>query len=368
MAPLSALALISAALLAPAPAALSSAAETSLAWYGYLRLDMAHDSAVTNAGNYALFVQPHSQGDATPTLAVTARQSRLGLRVGRGTMKGRLEVDFYGNSPENKNAVMLRFAYATVPVGAFTLEAGQSADMLSPLWPLTVNYTVGWGAGNVGYRRPQVKLYRDAGRLYLGLSLARNITGDLDGDAIVDGEASGLPVVQGRCAVAPVTGKRTVALGLSGHYGRCACPKHNVDYANWSANADATLAAGALKLLGEAYLGQNMGPYAGAIYNSDTVDGVRSAGGWGNLQYRAGPFTFTTGGGRDDVEAADLAAVRDARVRNQVAWLGGLWQLTPEVTVGLEFSRWATRYANRTADTQTEPASLRLHGSLQADF
>lgn len=370
MRPLNVLALALAALgpVGAAGAAAGDGAATQLSWYGYLRLDMAHDSAVTSAGNYALFVQPHVRGDEIPTLSVTARQTRVGARIERGTMKGHLEVDFYGTSPENKNTVMLRYAYATVPVGPFTLEAGQSADLFSPLVPLTVNYTVAWGVGNVGYRRPQMKLYRSAGRLYLGASLARNITGDLDGDAIVDGEASGLPAVQGRCAITPLTGAATATVGLSGHYGRCTCPKADKDYANWSANADATLARGRWKLLGEVYLGQNMGPYAGAIYHSDTVGGVGSGGGWANLQFRQGRLALTTGGGLDDVDAGDVATLADARVRNQVAWLGGLWRLTPEVTVGLEVSRWATRYANRSPGTQTEPASRRLHGTLQADF
>ena len=37
----------------------------------------------------------------------------------------------------------------------------------------TINYSAGWGAGNVGYRRPQIKLYQRVGALYWGLICGR---------------------------------------------------------------------------------------------------------------------------------------------------------------------------------------------------
>lgn len=356
-------------------------AAATVDWYGYLRFDMAYDSAVSNPGNYALYVKPHAIDDATSTLSITARQTRLGARITRGTLRGRLEIDFYGSSPENKNTVMLRYAAATVPLGSLRLEAGQTSDLFSPLVPLTVNYSVAWGAGNVGYRRPQVKLIRDTGRTYLGLSLARNITGDLDGDSVVDGSASAVPAVQARCAVSPPMEAGSATLGVSGHYGKGDLPAQDIDYNNWSTNIDATLAVGPWKLLGEAYRGANMGQYAGAIFNSDTVHGVHSTGGWGNLQYRVAPtLTITLGASLDDVDREDLtephtledgsveAAGTDVRVRNQVAWVGGLYKLTPEVVLGLELSRWATEYANLSPGREREPSDLRLQWSLQANF
>jgi hypothetical protein len=64
--------------------------ETRLEWYGYFRLDMAHDSAVTSHGNYTLYVKPHEAGFPTSTLNITARQTRIGVRVIRDKMRGRL--------------------------------------------------------------------------------------------------------------------------------------------------------------------------------------------------------------------------------------------------------------------------------------
>lgn len=363
------------ATIVPALADAEAPTPSVVTWYGYLRFDMAHDTAVSAPGNYALYVKPHIRDKATSTLNITGRQTRLGAHIERGSMRGRLEVDFYGVSPENKNTVQLRYAVASLPVGAFTLEAGQTSDVISPLAPRTVNYSVAWGAGNVGYRRPQVKLIRQTEHLWLGLALARNITGDLDGDTIIDGEASAVPAVQGRVALSPVQGERQFTVGVSSHYGKCNCPAKDIDYSNWSVNADLMLVpAAGWKVLAEGYQGSNMGAYGGAIYNDDTVNGVHSRGGWLNVQVAPGASTWSLslGAGLDDVDASDLTKTElsraDVRVRNGVLFVGLFYQLSPEVTMGGELSRWSTRYANVTAGNETEPASLRLQWSVQADF
>ncbi len=344
--------------------------ETTLEWYGYFRFDMAHDSAESSHGNYILYVKPHDRADATSTLSVTARQTRLGLWARREGMSGRCEVDFYGDSPENKNALMLRYAYVEIPVGNYMLEAGQTSDLISPLVPLTVNYSAAWGAGNTGYRRPQVKLLRRTEGYYYGISLARNITGDLDGDTIVDGEASAVPAVMGRVALNPGYLWHRGTLGLWSHYGRCNCPNKNIDYSNWSVGGDLTLKLHSnWKVLGELYTGSNMGAYGGAVYNSDIVHGVHSTGGWANLQYRMAPaLTLSIGGGIDDVDGADLAGVADARVRNAVAFGAALYEISPGVKFGLELSRWATDYTNVSAGADASPSDIRLQWSIQGSF
>jgi hypothetical protein len=357
--------------LAPGSVAAQETSATQIDWYGYLRLDMAHDSAVAAPGNFALYVKPHARGAATSTLTVTGRQSRLGAKIARGSMKGRLEFDFYGASPENKNSLQLRYAVLRLPLGDFELEAGQTSDLISPLVPRTVNYSVAWGAGNVGYRRPQVKLLRRTARTVVGLSLGRNISGDLDGDSVVDGEASSLPAVQGRAAVTLVAADSVVTLGVSGHYGRCNCPSKDVHYANHSVNVDATLVLSpVVTLLGEAYRGVNVGAYGGSIYNDDTVDGLHSRGGWINLQVTPGGsrWSGSLGAGIDDVDESDIAAATTARVRNGLLFGALFVHLSPEVTLGFEASHWRTRYTHVATGTARHPANLRLQWSLQGDF
>ena len=79
-------------------------AATEIDWYGYLKLDMAYDTAQMSNGNYAAFVQTYA-GDPVPMLSITARQTRLGMNVKREQMTGKVEFDFYqGGTAENASS------------------------------------------------------------------------------------------------------------------------------------------------------------------------------------------------------------------------------------------------------------------------
>lgn len=337
---------------------LAAAEPAKIEWYGYFKLDLARDSGVSSNGNFVLYAKPGT----TATFNLTARQTRLGANVERGSMKGRVEFDFYGESPENKNALMLRQAYVTVPAGPLMLEAGQGSDLISPLVPATLNYTVAWGAGNIGYRRPQVKLYQQTAHYYWGAAVARNLSADLDGDKVPDGESSGKPALQGRLGVTA----RRLSLGASGHYGWCTCATDGSQYSNWSLGADLKLnLTPRLALLAEGYTGSNLGQYAGAIYNTDRTEGLRSRGGWLNLQYQpAARVSLSAGGGTDRVRRGDLATVAQSRSRNTVLFANTQYELVPGYRLGLELSRWQTKHLN----PDLEARDTRLQWSMQGSF
>ncbi|MCX7888076.1 MAG: hypothetical protein N3B01_12600, partial [Verrucomicrobiae bacterium] len=134
-------------------------------FYGYVKLDAAHDSAPVSVGNYARWVESRSGREIHDEFSMTANQTRLGLRLKGPESKpvetaGLIEVDFYGGGGENRPNPMMRHAYLTAywPQWEFGLLAGQTLDTISPLWLPTLNYTVGWWQGNIGYRRPQLRL------------------------------------------------------------------------------------------------------------------------------------------------------------------------------------------------------------------
>ncbi|MEM8484713.1 MAG: hypothetical protein AAF564_04155, partial [Bacteroidota bacterium] len=107
----------------------------------------ARDSAISSHGNYIVYVKPQRDGRESAALSLTARQTRLGLNLERAAVRGKLEVDFYGATPENKNALLLRHAYVEFPLGPLHFQAGQTADIIAPLVPATINYSATWGAG-----------------------------------------------------------------------------------------------------------------------------------------------------------------------------------------------------------------------------
>ena len=141
--------------------------ETDLEWYGYVKLDASWDESLVDSGNFARWVASPSIVEDHSHFNMTARQTRLGFTVRRKTgdappISGRVEIDFYGDGAENKNRPQLRHAYLEVPwpKQGLDLVAGQASDVISPLVPTTINYTVAWWVGNIGYRRPLAKLTR----------------------------------------------------------------------------------------------------------------------------------------------------------------------------------------------------------------
>ncbi|MHC4751100.1 MAG: DcaP family trimeric outer membrane transporter, partial [Planctomycetota bacterium] len=127
--------------------------------YGYLKLDAAYDTSRTDNGNYAKWVEPENNNKNDDQFNMTANQSRFGMKITGPendlmSTSGRVEADFYGGGEENKPKLMLRHAYMKLdwPVDRFNIIAGQTSDVISPLFPSTVNYSVGWWTGNIGYR------------------------------------------------------------------------------------------------------------------------------------------------------------------------------------------------------------------------
>jgi hypothetical protein len=338
---------------------------------GYFKVDLAYDSAVSSHGNFIMYVKPQASGTSTHTLNLTARQTRLGMNVTRDRAKGRIELDFYGGGAENKNLIVLRKAYVDVEAGPFVLRAGQASDIISPLVPSTLNYTVAWGVGNIGYRRPIVQVSVNRAGTSFALGVARNISSDLNGDSVVDGEASCMPVVQSR--LGHKVGN--LALGVSGHYGFMQNNQGNVedDYNTWSLNIDAKVAVTpALTVQGEAYRGANTGAYFGAILNGDCVTDLESQGGWVSASYAVSPkVSVGVGAGVDDLRnetTTYVAHLADARTRNEMLFGNLIFTVVPGITTGVEISHWKTTYANVTAGNEISPTAVRLQWSLQTAF
>jgi hypothetical protein len=351
-----------------------------LVWYGYVKLDASWDEGVVNAGNFARWVLSPESADPHAHFNMTARQTRLGFRVqsssGDAKITGRWESDFYGGGAENKNSLQVRHAYVEVawPSG-WTILAGQTSDVISPRVPNTLNYTVAWWAGNIGYRRPQLRVRRrvDLGRVDLTITgaAARTIGDDFGvpepGDTGTD---SGLPTAQGHAALSWTMGSGTASLGLHGHAGRENL-RHELgdEIIELSASGwggDMTLPLGSLTLSGEFWTGWNLDDYFGGIGQGIAVSGtvaqsVASTGGWGEMAWRDGPTRFHAGFGLDDPDDADLMA--GSRARNLALWSNVQRDFGGSLSAGVEVSRWETRYVG-----MEEGSSMRVQTSVIYSF
>ena len=202
--------------------------------YGWLWGNTVYSTERTSPGTYTLYALSASTTPESECI-VDVRNTRLGFDVlgpkipclGCAQSGGKVEIDFQNSvlSTENKPTIMLRHAYLEVKDDDFRLLVGQTWDVISPLNPDMLLYSVGWDGGNIGYRRAQFRYER-----YLNFSnvslvtVQASINQDVFPDTITGatGEPSNWPIVEGR--VAWTVGQRgqgclPITVGLSGHIG-----------------------------------------------------------------------------------------------------------------------------------------------------
>jgi hypothetical protein len=341
--------------------------------YGYVKADASYDNSRTTTGNYVLYVDPESTNTNDDEFNLTANQTRLGLKInGPAESKikssGLVEFDFYGGSVENKATPMMRHAYLNLewPDDRFSILAGQTSDTMSPLVPDTLNYTVLWDAGNIGYRRPQIRLTKGFGpkdnvSLKFEGAVARTIGRTSPAPITSEsGEDAGFPTLQGRASVTfpffarkPTTAVRhpPAEVGFSGHWGReeydTAADGTHQDFESWSVNLDvSTPVSDWLMIKGELFNGRNLNTYFGGIgqgVNLTTMREIASKGGW--VAATLGPWgksRFNLGCGVDGVDSDDVAG--GSRTLNRCVFGNVIYSFNKNAEVGLELSHWQTDY------------------------
>jgi len=343
--------------------------------YGFIKLDASYDDSRTNYGNFVLFIPNESAHKDDNEFNMTARQTRLGLDIIAPDIYdwkawGRIEFDFYGDGAkhENKAEPLLRHAFVELQKGNFRLLAGQTSDLISPLYPNTLNYVVGWTGGNIGYRRPQLRAtysypFSESTKLISALAISRTsgtVNEDLDLDIQNDGEDAGFPTVQARLALATkLLTKRHSVFGISGHYGEeeidwklnpFTAGKRQERVKSWSLNGDFDLPlTEKVSVKGEAFVGYNLDDYFGGVLqgvNPNTQEVIKTAGGWLQLGYKQNDkLKYHLGFGIDDPKNSDVSA--GMRSRNSFYFGNVIYSLIPPVDIGLEYTHWETEYKNR---------------------
>ncbi len=327
--------------------------------YGYIKADASYDTSRVNSGNFVLYLDPGKTGDSEFNL--TAKQTRLGMRISGPEdidtkTIGRVEIDFYGdNATENQARIQMRHAYLKIdwPDKRFSILAGQTSDVISPLYPNTLNYTVLWDAGNIGYRRPQIRLTKNFWLshdtdLQLDAAVARTVgDDDLNTNA---GEDAGFPTFQSRVGVTfPWFGYKPTTVGISGHWG---LEEYNSqDAESWSVNLDLTQPINEwLTLKAELFDGENLDTYFGGIGQGVNQNRnnrlIGSRGGW--IAAALGPWgkwSFNVGAGMDDVDASDTDGLLGApRILNRSLFGNMIYSVNKNTQIGLELSHWRTEY------------------------
>ena len=358
-------------------------AKPKIELYGYIKLDASYDDSTIEAGNFARWVASPSTIESHDHFNMTARQTRLGMRIhrerdGNLIVKGRVEIDFYGGGSENKNQPMLRHGYAEIewPDKGLNLKAGQTSDLISPLVPTTINYPVAWWAGNIGYRRPQLRLTKtvktgETSSVSLAAAISRSIGDDFGklepGDSGAD---SGIPTIQLAISRQFSLSGRSAGVGISGHYGKEELRERLGDpvpeFDSWSIGLDYSLPLSSkVTLKGELWSGQDLDDYLGGIgqgINRASGEAIEASGGWLAIESKPHPRSFVgIGASIDDPD--DDGLVPGSRSKNASIWVNYLYTVRTYLRTGVEVSHWSTDYLERENDS-----ALRVQGTLIYSF
>jgi hypothetical protein len=341
--------------------------ETRLRFYGFVRHDVIVDDSRMDSAQSPLFVL--SEADGTENrhhFTMHPRLTRFGIDLfgpqlppaGHARLGGRIELDFQNGGRESRAIPRFRHAYLTLTWRNTSVLAGQTSDLISPLFPSVNNDTLMWAAGNLGDRRGQIRgTFQSTGpRLQVSLAGSLGLTGavdqlDLDENGIRDGEASGLPNVQGRAGLTYPAGGRRFALGLWAHRGEMETTTAiagRTDFSSQAVGLDAELPLGRRFVArGEAWTGRNLSDIRGGIgqaVNRTTGRGIQSRGGWaevgGDVTTRYSVFAGITAEAPDEDDVP-----QGGRTRN------GAWYIVNRVSagrpfvVGADYLRWRTEYA-----------------------
>lgn len=382
---------ISALLIAGSVAAAGDSPSFDLKWYGYFKLDGSFDQNLTSHGDYVMWVQSPTYDNDDEQFNMTANETRFGfVASGEGYQSvqvgGKLEFDLYAgvsgaSIAQNKATLQLRHAYFTVQSNNTKLLAGQSWDLISPLNPATLNYSVQWGCGNLGYLRPQVSLWHTvqpneqievtfAGGFYrtFGNDLTPNFSlsaGEIS-EGADDGTDAGIPSMQGLVDIRhefPDGGY--VRFGVSGLWGQLKAETslgNSQTYESWAAVGHFMVSfANGYGVSGEAFTGTNLGNYFGGILQSSTIDGVEAFGGWTSAWVKPSPkIKLAAGLGLDNPDDNDLTSGRSLNT----SYFGNIrYYIIPQATIGLEVSQWETKYK----DAETAK-NLRIQTSFILNF
>ena len=362
----------------------SAFAGATTTFYGYIKLDASLDSAMTDRGDFAFIVMPYEEGEEDDEFNMTANQTRLGVKFDgpdgdNVEVSGRFEVGFYGGGAENKANPMLRHAYLELKTDAVDVLAGQTSDLISPLVPTTLNYIVLWKSGNIGYRRPQIRLSKnvkvaDGTKLSIAASANRNMG---QGG---NGEDMGVPSFQGRLAVATtLIGDSPAVIGVSGVWGQEESDEFETEFDRTGIAVDVSLPLGEMVALkGEYFTGKNLAVHLGGIgqgisevelTEARSVEAceIEASGWWAQLTVKpTDELQINVGMGTDNPELPEGDTANELE-RNTTYYGNLLWTVAPSAIIGVEYATFETYYLLED-DTKESYENTRVQLSFMYKF
>jgi hypothetical protein len=247
-----------------------------------------------------------------------------------------------------------------------------------------------WGAGNVGDRRPQFRAEwtPKAGPGNLLVQGEVGLTGaddnrDLDANSIRDGEASGVPTIQGRVGYRfPNWDEQMIEVAAWVHYARekidnpaavsagfAAAGRNDFTSEGYGLDLSVPLYKDIVSLRGEVWTGKNLDDIRGGILqgiNPANAQEIRATGGWGELMFRPKKWYSLHGGYlTDNPRDGDLPA--QAPKLNSIWYLGGRLYFDP-IEFGLDYLNWTTYFKDTVAGAEGKGQDNRIQTYISYKF
>ncbi|MEZ6053916.1 MAG: hypothetical protein R3C02_21405 [Planctomycetaceae bacterium] len=342
--------------------------------YGSLWANMVYATQRTNPGEFTFWVFSE-EDQPEDAFAMDARRTRLGADItgprldlfGGADTAAKIEIDFLGEFvTENRPNARLRHGYWEAHNEDYRLVIGQTWDVISPLHPGTLNFSVGWNGGNIGFRRAQFRLERfvpldEDWELTLQGSANQDVVADFPTDPSIRRESANWPVMEGRAAVSYSPCPKDpplLAVGVSGHVGKVGFdfnqvgppplslpPTDNVRIPTWSVNLDARLETENWIVQGEFFHGANLSSFLGGIGQGVCPClrvPIHSTGGWLETVFHWTPdWESHLGAGIDDPDNNDSLL---GRTYNRFIFGNLIWKATEHLQTGFELTFWKTLY------------------------
>jgi hypothetical protein len=364
-------------------------------FFGALKLDMLFNQARPVSPGVPFFLAPDSlTGLDQDTVDIHARQTTLGAAF-VGPKMGDLQAGgtvvvmlFNDNIIADKYGILPLQAYGELKNDVWRMAAGLQFDVFAPGLPTVLPFSALAASGNAGNSfRGQLRLERfvhvaNDVQWTLQTALSEPITTTVDPTFGVS-EDNGWPNVEGRIALGlgdvqgtGLAAMRPFEVGLSGIVGQIRTtplpPGDRVVSDVWGFAIDArwkmTSRCG---FAGEIYTGETLGTYNGAILqeiNADTLEGLRSTGGWIETFYYWVPCLHShVGYGVDDPLDDDVADSVAAlgRTFNSTIYSNLLWDVNQSFRIGFEVTWRETDYK---VAANPDNEGLGFHTQLQWAF
>lgn len=350
--------------------------------YGFVRLDVIVDDAPMQNHQFPVLrplrIDRRGGCPIVHPPAAHARRVRLANADDEPlAVRGQIEADFQNGGSESRQTPRMRHAFVEVSNGTVAVLAGQTWDVVAPLWPAANNDGLMWNAGNLGDRRPQVRVTVSprVGSATLSMAASAGMTSavdqkDLDDNGVPDGMDAAIPSVQGRVGVAGSRSGKPYQLGAWGHWATERVgdgTPGETDFTSWAVGGDVRAPLlPQVAILGEAWMGENLSDIRGGIgqgVNPASGDEIASKGGWAEIQVAAtSRLLFALGGSIDDPEDTGPDGVgAGGRTQNRTAYGVLRYRPVPYVQWAIEYVNWKTTYRDAADGTDNR---LDLHTTL----